>query len=215
MMQNLLLLDIAEADILQLHTGIVLDKACFLICLPPFRLREKFINPVNTGNRRLNRLNLHTDALQRTENLRNIGNHSHCHTDGHAEEVLYHRITRCRQCQYHRRYKRVENQYHRRVNRIIEICFFHGVIALAYVIAVPPLHVILFLKGMDRADVANGLRHMIRHLRHRLPVFDLRNQRPLLDNSRKGKDQRSNQEQYQCKTRLLPANDHKNADHLA
>ena len=79
----------------------------------PLRFRQELIDPVYTGNRRLDRLDLHSEILDRGEYLGNIIDDCNRRSHGHAEQSQDLRISgRCEQ-HHGRNGDRVEEQDHR------------------------------------------------------------------------------------------------------
>ena len=146
---------------------------------------KKFIDPVDSGNRRLNRLNLHSEALHRGEYLWDIVDDRNRSSGRHSKEGQYRVVSgRGKQhdnCDNHR----IHYQYHRGVNRIIKIGALHRCITLPDISVVTLFHVCFLCKTMDCADIVKRLRHMTGCSSDSLSVFNLRRQHIFLDMSGK------------------------------
>ena len=71
-------------------------RRCHLFFRPLLKIHE-FVDAVNAGDRGLDGLNFHADALDRAEYLRNIVDHCNRSSDRHPEERSDHGISGCRE----------------------------------------------------------------------------------------------------------------------
>jgi len=134
---------------------------CSLFYHLPLRLRQKLVDPVNTRNRRLDRLDLHAEVLDRREYLGNIVDDCDRFSHGHAEQCQDLRVSGCRKQHDDRHRHRIQEQDQRRVNSVVKVRLLDRRIALPDIVIIPFLHIRLFSKCMDRSDTPDCLRNMI------------------------------------------------------
>ena len=175
-----------------------------------FRMRHEGSDPGNAGGRRLNILNFHADIRQRTKHVVHIGNRRHCRTGSHAEERGP-AAAHGRQRHHDRNHDGARRNNDRRIDGVIEIRLFHRIEAAPDRRIVQLLHIGGGLIDTDRAPVFNRLRNLIRKIRHRLTIIQLRLPHPLLTMPRKQKQHRQRNQQKQTQSLRKTEHNHQNA----
>ena len=187
----------------------------FLFGIPAFRLRQIFVDTVNTGHSGLDGLDLHADALQRSKDLRDISDNGDRGTYGHAEKGLDRGIA-CRGEQHNGSDdESVQNQNDRGIQRVIKIGPIYGSVAVFNVLIVFLPHVVLNTEGVNHTDAADRLRYMVADAADGCPVLKLRGQHPFLEQMGHRIERREQEQQENGQTTVLDEEDRKDTDDFA
>ena len=196
MVQNVLPCLIAEVHIPQLHHGsggIFRFRGHRLL----LRLGQKVIDPANARHGGLDGLDLHAQTFQRREDLADVVHYRHGGTGGHAEQRQHRRVSGGGQQHNNAHHSGVHREDHGGIQGVIEVGALNGPVALPQCAVIPGLHVGLLAQCADGAEIPHRLRHISGGPTHRLPVFQLIVQHPLLDEP--GKEE---QHRQQCQQQI-------------
>ena len=158
----------------------------------PLRSLQKGVDTFNAGHGRLNGLNFHTKAFDRSKNTGNIIDYGNRCPDRHAEQSQYLCLAGGGKQHNNADNGRVQQKHHRRINSVIKVCFFNGSVAFTDAPIVAVLHVAFQAESADGAQIMQRFRHLSGNGSNGAPVFQLCGKHFLLHMTCKDRKKRKN-----------------------
>ena len=178
----------------------------------PFLKFHEFVDAVNAGDRGLDGLNFHADALNRAEYLRNIVDHCNRSADGHSEERRNPGISGCSEDIDGADNDRICDENDGRVDRIVEVRAVHCPVTILNCIVVSDAHVSFTAERVNHSDIFDRFRNKIRDPGDGCAVFHICFQHAFLDRTGKPEHKRQYGKEQQGKAAVLDEQNHEDAD---